>query len=99
MILCWEKGRQRAAENPSLAARAVAGELVETCWCRNSFHYLAYWQGLRGENLSIVALEGSFQTITCSVTGRSFAVGPYSKERDRAQAKFDRQLLASKKAQ
>jgi hypothetical protein len=97
MIVCWEAGRELRGQDPALAARAEAGELVSLPWKggteppkwnvqkaakkaakedakkKNSgrkygtLHYLAMWQGLRGEDLNI-DLEAKPE-IVCSVRG------------------------------
>lgn len=80
LIACWERGRQKRVQEPSLAARAERGELVPLAWVggvekksaagvrRGSFHYLATWQGLRGEDLDI-AVDGA-RWVTCSKSGQ-----------------------------
>lgn len=70
IILCWEKGRQKQDQEPELAARARAGELVTLVWKRGTLQYLAYWQGLRGEALDVSLLEQ--MEMTCSKTGKKF---------------------------
>jgi len=63
LIFCWEQGRKEREEKPELAARADKDELVPVgrsddaddhgIWKRGSLQYLAWWQGLRGENLNV----------------------------------------------
>ncbi len=65
LITSWERGRDMACGNHQLAAAAIAGELVMLPFKGGvdktlkagrkygSLHYLAMWQGLRGENLDI----------------------------------------------
>ncbi len=65
LLLSYQIGRQKAITDPELAARAKAGELpllpykggvertLKTSKKIGSLHYLAAWQGLRGENLHI----------------------------------------------
>ena len=65
LIACWERGREKSKEAPSLASLTCNGELVVLPWkggvekpLKNkkkygSLSYLAMWQGLRGENLDI----------------------------------------------
>lgn len=66
LIACWERGREKAGEDESLAGRARAGELVILPWKGGAekelkskstkygcLNYLAMWQGLRGEALEI----------------------------------------------
>lgn len=64
LIACWERGLEKRREDPELATRAVAGELVILPWKGGvekvikgakygSYQYLAMLQGLRGEPLDI----------------------------------------------
>ena len=65
LIKNWELGRKLAIQNPDLASRTLAGELPPLNWKGGSdrtlvkrekfgsLRYLAQWQGLRGEDLSI----------------------------------------------
>ena len=65
LIKNWEIGRKLAIQNPDLASRTLAGELPPLNWKGGSdrtlvkrekfgsLRYLAQWQGLRGEDLSI----------------------------------------------
>jgi len=69
LVTSWERGRELAAEDAGLAAAARRGELVPMSWKGGvappvrggraprrkygSFHYLAMWQGLRGDDLDI----------------------------------------------
>ena len=81
LICCWERGRQKAVEEPELAVRASNRELVVLAWKGGAegklktekklgtLEYLATWQGLRGEDLDIV-LEDE-QVIMCSKTGQT----------------------------
>lgn len=80
LILCWEKGRERALREPETASRAKAGELPVLGWTGGvdkklkskkvkygTLFYLAHWQGLRGEDLDIdTSIE---KTIVCNRTG------------------------------
>lgn len=79
MVACWLRGIEKAKEDPSLAAKAIAGELPTLAWkggvekkikSRNkigSMYYLATWQGLRGDDLNIDL--GSEVVLTCTRTG------------------------------
>lgn len=79
LIKCWETGRTLAKQNPDLAELCKGGALPPLNWKGGvsralkknekfgSLQYLAQWQGLRGEDLS-VDLESEFK-ITCSTTG------------------------------
>lgn len=81
LIWCWEMGRQMRLEDPNLAARAARGELVMLAWKGGvqkrlkvekkpgTLHYLATWQGLRGEDLDL-ALEDE-RVIVCTRTGQA----------------------------
>lgn len=65
LIVAWETGRKLAVQQPELAEKALNGELPPLNWKGGvakklvkrekfgSLRYLAQWQGLRGENLSI----------------------------------------------
>ena len=78
LIKNWEVGRALAMLNPELASRAMAGELPPLNWKGGvdralvkrekfgSLRYLAQWQGLRGEDLSIAINEEV--TIKCAKT-------------------------------
>jgi hypothetical protein len=82
LIWNWERGRQMRDRDPALAARAIAGELIELSWKGGaqdldetkesekygSLPYLAQWQGLRGEDLEIVL--DSETVITCTARKR-----------------------------
>ena len=87
LILCWEKGRENAKQEPGLAAQALCGELPELCWARGAPNYLAYWQGLRGEDLS-VDRDNEFEQ-ECALTKRVFAFGGDRIEREKRQLKLD----------
>ena len=79
LITCWEIGREIREKEPELAQRAENGELPVLGWKGGvekktkkgkkygTLHYLAQWQGLRGEDLNIdLSAE---PVITCSRTG------------------------------
>jgi hypothetical protein len=79
LIACWERGREKALEEPGLATSAIVGQLVLLPWKGGveralkkkekygCYNYLAMWQGLRGEDLSIdTSMEVAH---LCSVTG------------------------------
>lgn len=78
LITCWERGREVAQEDPTLAASARTGALLVLPWKGGvdgplksgtkvgTLYYLAMWQGLRGDDLSInTDVEVA---LTCSVT-------------------------------
>ena len=78
LICSWLRGIEKAKESPELAAQASRGELPSLPWVGGgkaikagkrigALHYLAMWQGLRGENLSIDLATGA--THTCTLTG------------------------------
>ncbi|MCX5880668.1 MAG: hypothetical protein NTU74_02335 [Deltaproteobacteria bacterium] len=78
LIACWERGREKAIEDPELASQTRDGHLVVLPWKGGvekenknkkkkkygTLPYLAMWQGLRGEGLDI-DLEDE-PTLTCS---------------------------------
>jgi hypothetical protein len=79
LIACWERGREKAREDPALAARARAGELVILPWKGGveraikqgqkvgTLYYLAMWQGLRGDSLDISLTDEP--SLVCTKTG------------------------------
>lgn len=79
LVACWEQGREKSIEAPVLAERARRGELPVLCWKGGvgknlekkkkygSLKYLAYWQGLRGEDLDIHIDEE--KELICAKTG------------------------------
>ena len=79
LIACWERGREKKLEDPSLAAQATAGQLVVLPWKGGvekaikkkqkfgTLFYLAMWQGLRGEDLNIDPTEEV--VLKCTMTG------------------------------
>lgn len=81
LICCWERGRQKRAVEPQLAARADNGELVILAWKggveekvaaeskQGTLQYLATWLGLRGEDLYIDI--AAVRAITCSKTNQT----------------------------
>jgi hypothetical protein len=78
LITCWEVGREKIVKNPELAERARNGELPVLGWKGGvekkmvqkekygSLHYLAQWQGLRGEDLDISITEDT--EVVCTKT-------------------------------
>ncbi|MDM0118921.1 hypothetical protein [Variovorax arabinosiphilus] len=78
-LLCsWARGIEKAGQDPSLAEAARRGELPELAWKGGgpaikagkrlgALHYLATWQGLRGEDLDIDTEARPL--VTCSMTG------------------------------
>ncbi len=79
LIACWERGREKRFEDPALASQAVKGRLVVLPWKGGvekaikkkqkygTLHYLAMWQGLRGEDLDIDTSEE--RALNCTTTG------------------------------
>ena len=81
LIWCWERGRQKAAEDPALAVWARKGVLMPLTWKggvdkdkipksnkkNGHLFYLAQWQGLAGKDLDIDT-DGDTRLI-CSATG------------------------------
>jgi len=81
LIVSWERGRDKALENPELAQKCLKGELPTLAWKGGvdkpikgkkygSLFYLATWQGLRGEDLNLdLDLDLDLEvTLTCSRT-------------------------------
>lgn len=77
LIACWERGRDKALEDPELAIAAKNGQLVVLAWKGGvekkikgkkygSLSYLATLQGLRGEDLKINQNEEI--SLTCTKT-------------------------------
>lgn len=79
LITSWEVGRHNRVEKPELAERVSKGELPVLGWKGGvdkalkskvfkwgSLHYLAQWQGLRGEDLDIDPSEET--SLVCSRT-------------------------------
>lgn len=78
LIACWERGREKVFENPTLAAQARDGQLVVLPWKGGiekeikkkqkfgTLSYLAMWQGLRNEDLCIDMHEEI--SFTCTIT-------------------------------
>jgi len=81
LIACWERGREKAIEEPALAKNAALGHLPPLAWKGGvskklkqrkkygTYFYLATWQGLRGQDLFINT--DTEITITCSRTDQS----------------------------
>jgi hypothetical protein len=79
LIACWERGREKRLEDPLLAEKAGNGQLVVLPWKGGvekaikkqqrfgTLNYLAMWQGLRGEDLSIDPAEEV--VVNCTATG------------------------------
>ena len=86
LISCWQRGREKAGEDPSLAAAAIKGELIVLPWKGGieratkqsqkygSLCYLAMWQGLRGDPLDLDTEQEV--TLTCSRTGMKVTYTP-----------------------
>lgn len=78
LIVCWLRGIEKARQQPELAEMAKRGEFPTLAWKGGgeaikagkrlgALHYLATWQGLRGDDLSIDKTAGA--TMTCTRTG------------------------------
>jgi len=79
LIRSWEIGRHKARIEADLAALCKDGELPQLAWKGGvtrtlkkltrwgSHHYLAQWQGLRGEPLNLDTENE--QTVICARTG------------------------------
>lgn len=78
LVCSWLRGIQKAKESPELAEQAIRGELPSLPWVgggkaikagtrTGALQYLAMWQGLRGDDLSIDPAIGA--TRTCTSTG------------------------------
>lgn len=78
LVCSWLRGIQKAKESPELAEQALRGELPSLPWVGGgkaikagkrvgALHYLAMWQGLRGDDLSIYPQADA--THTCTSTG------------------------------
>lgn len=79
LIKSWETGRKLAIHRPELTECCKAGELPPLNWKGGvartlkkkdkvgALHYLAQWQGLRGDDLD-VDLDAEV-TLTCTKTG------------------------------
>ena len=90
LIWCWERGIQKAAEDPALAVRARKGVLMPLVFKggvdkdkipkkkkEGHLFYLAQWQGLAGKDLDI---DTDCDTrLICSATGVEVT---YSQKRD-----------------
>jgi hypothetical protein len=83
LIACWERGREKSREDPSLATKAREGQLVVLPWKGGvekaikkkqkfgTLYYLAMWQGLRGEDLDIDVTREI--VLICAATGMAVA--------------------------
>ncbi len=79
LICAWVSGIQKAQSDPEMAAKAGGGGLPVTPFKGGikdaiksktkigSLHYIAFWQGLRGESLHID--QDSEPAMTCTRTG------------------------------
>lgn len=89
-MICWEVGRERATREPELAEKARKGELPTLGWKGGveeelkkkekygTLNYLAEWQGLRGEDLSIDVTKEV--ELVCSRTGMKVILTPDSEK-------------------
>lgn len=79
LVSCWDRGREKAREDPLLAEACLRGELPLLPWAggverklksgrrAGSLQYVAMWQGLRGDVLR-VDTDG-VTWLVCSRTG------------------------------
>ena len=86
LITSWEIGRRLASSDPELAQSCLSGHLPPLYWKGGvsrqlkkkekygSLFYLAAWQGLRGQDLSID--ETKEYPLTCSATGMLIVYTP-----------------------
>ena len=87
VICTWEHGRQMRIDNPDLAKRAKAGELVPLGWkggvkkklqnnaeIEGCIWYLATWQGIRNEDLDVDMVNRC--QLVCSRTGQVVRIAP-----------------------
>ncbi|MDM0109828.1 hypothetical protein QTH97_33270 [Variovorax sp. J22R24] len=81
LVVCWLRGLEKAQQEPETADAARRGELPALCWkgggeaikARNrlgALHYLATWQGLRGDDLHIRHGGGSATHVYANRHGR-----------------------------
>ena len=86
LIISWERGREKASENPELAKKCIDNELPTLAWKGGldrpikgekfgSLFYLATWQGLRNEDLNI-DIEQDI-TLVCSKTSVKVMFTPH----------------------
>lgn len=99
LIRCWEIGRERALKAPEMAQRCLNGELPVLGWKGGSdrtlkkiekfgsLKYLAQWQGLRGEDLSVDTQ--SEVTLNCARTGMVVTFTPEQSKYYNALAEID----------
>lgn len=78
LVACWLRGFEKAKQDPEMAEAARRGELPALAWKGGgeaikagkrlgALHYLATWQGLRGDDLHIDTEAGD--QLTCARTG------------------------------
>ncbi len=78
-VTTWEAARRLASRRPELVAKVIANQLPPLPWKGGvekkikgekfgTFEYLAYWQGLRNEDLSFDT--NTEVSLTCSATGQ-----------------------------
>jgi hypothetical protein len=99
LIACWERGREKRIEDPSLAEQAAKGQLVVLPWKGGveraikeqkfgTLYYLAMWQGLRGEDLNIDPTEEL--ALNCVATGMTVVfTGQITKYAGDSSSKLD----------
>lgn len=78
LVCSWLRGVEKAVQEPALGQAARLGEFPSLAWKGGgpaikagkrlgSLHYLATWQGLRGDDLDIDTDAGA--VMTCALTG------------------------------
>lgn len=105
LIKSWEIGRKLADQAPALAACAKAGELPPLNWKGGvskklkkrekfgSLHYLAQWQGLRGQDLEI-DMDAEI-TLTCAKTGMVVTFTPDLRKLANQQSDSEEEVTGS----
>lgn len=89
LIACWENGRQLKRSKPDLAEKVIRGELPVMGWKGGvskklkvkkygTLYYLAEWQGMRGDDLSINT--DLVYELTCTKTGMLVSFKDHMKE-------------------
>lgn len=87
LIVSWERGRELVREKPAWAEAALAGEVLELPWRRDTHYYVAMWQGLRGEDLDFDFARG--HVLTCAKTGKTWKVAPRGGETSEPHGRFE----------
>lgn len=78
LLTSWQRGIEKGKSEPELRDAVIRGELPVLAWKGGgklikggrrigSLHYLAMWQGLRGDDLHVDDSGGA--QLTCALTG------------------------------